>query len=210
MKTRSRVFGFQPRIALRRDFCSATSLCDDEPEVNEMMAMVGRHIEKVYKQHFGKTVEKQYQILKDKVLPEWQIEGTPFTSGIINLNNPLPYHFDAGNFKDVCSCMIAFKGSTAGGYLSMPEFNLALEISDHSLSIFDGQKILHGVTPIKKLKNDAYRITAVYYTLKGMWNCEPLTDELARIRNVKTKRENTRAGVDSEVYIDNNGIVTNE
>ena len=72
-----------------------------------------------------------------------------------------------------------------------------------SISIFDGQQILHGVTPIVKQFEDAHRFTVVYYALQAMWNCEPLCAELARIRNIKSKREAKRA-LDSYV-LDQNG-----
>ena len=31
--------------------------------------------------------------------------------------------------------------------------------------------------------------SVVYYSLEQMWKCEPLGDEVERIRNVKTQRE---------------------
>ena len=90
---------------------------------------------------WGKTVAKYYQDflperykshneqLTDKVIDEYRIEGTPFTSGIINKNNPLKYHFDSGNFKGVYSCMITVKHDTSGGNLSMPEYELGFNLS---------------------------------------------------------------------------------
>jgi hypothetical protein len=125
-------------------------------------------------------------------MDDWKIGGTPFTSGIINKNNPLKYHFDAGNIGQVYSNMIAFKNDCEGGHLALPEFDIGLEISNRSVVFFDGQDILHGVTPFRLLSRDAYRYTIVYYTLKQMWNCKPLDEEIARIRTRKTERETTR------------------
>ena len=70
--------------------------------------------------------------------------------------------------------------------------DLKLEIADGSLSIFDGQSILHGVSPFVKTSADAYRYTVVYYTLEQMWKCETITDELIRIRKKKKEREFNR------------------
>jgi hypothetical protein len=59
--------------------------------------------------------------------------------------------------------------------------------------MFDGQSVLHGVTPITKTNPDAVRYSIVYYSLQQIWNCLPLSEEVARIRNLKTKRERARA-----------------
>lgn len=212
LKTISRVFGFQPRIALRRDFCTATSLASEAPDKNRAITDLGRQISDVYARHFPQVAADHAQQL-NKIRPEWKMEGTVFTSGIINKNNPLKYHFDSGNFENVCSCMLGFKRDIQGGYLSLPELRLGLEIADGSLTIFDGQSLLHGVTPIHRVTPKAYRYTIVYYALKAMWQCGALTDEVARIRAVKTEREFKRAGlsqrvhpkVGKEIYVDQNG-----
>lgn len=188
LKTRSRVFGFQPRVAMRRDFCTSTSLTYTNPEVNTALCEVGKDITEIYKTFFPEIL-KRHAAMTKRVLSEWTMPGTVFTSGIVNKNNPLKYHYDAGNFQNVSSCMLGFRHGIKGGYLCMPEYGMALEIADQSLTVFDGQKILHGVTPITAVARDATRFTVVYYSLKGMWRCEPLTQEIARIRAVKLKRE---------------------
>ena len=214
LKTVSRVFGYQPRIALRRDFCTATSLATEHPRKNQIITELGKRVSEVYTEHFPQVAATHAEQLK-KILPEWKLEGSVFTSGIINKNNPLKYHFDSGNFENVCSCMLGFKRDVQGGYLSVPELGLALEIADRSLAIFDGQSLLHGVTPITRLTPKAYRYTVVYYALKAMWKCGPLTSELARIRTLKTEREFKRANLErhqvhDELVVDNNGNLIND
>ena len=88
--------------------------------------------------------------------------------------------------------MVAFKSNTKGGYLSLPQYDVGFEIANNSLMLFDGQKILHGVTTFKLLSKDAYRISIVYYSLQQMWKCEPVSAELARIKDVRTELEKTR------------------
>ena len=88
--------------------------------------------------------------------------------------------------------MVAFKSNTKGGYLSLPQYGVGFEIANNSLMLFDGQKILHGVTPFKLLSKAAYRISIVYYSLQQMWKCEPLNAELARIKDVRTELEKKR------------------
>lgn len=201
LKTTSRVFGYQPRIPMRRDFCTATSLATEQPNTNQLVEDYGRAIASIYQRAFPEVFEHHDEWTREKIKEEWQIKKTPFTSGIINKNNPLKYHFDAGNIPSVCSCMLALKQSCGGGYLSFPELNLALEIGDKTLSIFDGQSVLHGVTPIRKLSENAHRFTVVFYTLLQMWKCEPLTEEIARIRKVKTEREHRRIQLKKELSL---------
>lgn len=206
LKTTSRVFGYQPRNTIRRDYCTATSLAHDFPKEHAIICSYAQKIEEIYKLMDIDTYNKH----KDeaaKVLREWKINdpedkgeekslaedsSSIFTSGIVNKNNPLKYHFDTGNFKNVYSCMLGFKNNVAGGYLACPEYDCAFEIKNNSLHIFDGQNILHGVTPIKKLTADAFRYTLVYYSLKAMWSCLPFGAELERIRKRKTEREKRR------------------
>ena len=192
LKTTSRIFGFSPRNTIRKDYCSTTSLIEDFPKENALICNYGAKVSRLY-QETAPEIFEEHKKLADKVLKDWMIEDSPFTSGIINKNNPLKYHFDSGNFNNVYSCMLGFKNNTAGGYLALPEYDCALEIANNSVLIFDGQQILHGVTPIKMLADDSYRYTIVYYSLKRMWQCLPLSDEIIRIRNKKTEREFKRA-----------------
>lgn len=193
LKTRSRIFGYNPRNVVRKDFCSTTSLAVDQPTEHAVVCKYGVQIAGLYSEFTPETYGKHQEIMKSKVLDEWQIRETPFTSGIINKNNPLKYHFDSGNFKNVYSCMAVFKRHIRGGFLSMPEYNVGVSLPHNSVFMFDGQSVLHGVTPITKTSPDAVRFSIVYYSLQQIWNCLPLSDEIARIRNIKTVRERRRA-----------------
>lgn len=190
--TNSRVFGYHPREKIRHDFCASHSLAKEMPIQHKIICEFAHELTKYYKKYCGEIFNEHLAKTKEKILPEWTIKGTPFSSGIVNKNNMLHYHYDAGNFKDVYSNMVGFKSNIKGGYLSIPEYDIGLEISNNSIVLFNGQKILHGVTPIKKMNENAYRYTIVYYTLKGMWKCEPLTKELARIKQSRTDLERKR------------------
>ena len=125
-------------------------------------------------------------------MQDWTIGGSPFTSGIVNKNNQLKYHYDAGNFKGVLSNMVVFKKDVDGGHLVIPELDIVLEVEDNTLTIFNGQDILHGVSTIEYENEHAYRYSVVYYSLEQMWKCEPFGEEIKRIRKVKTEREKKR------------------
>jgi hypothetical protein len=127
------------------------------------------------------------------VLDDWKIGDTPFTSGIINKNNQLPYHFDAGNVKNVWSNMVVFKKDVTGGCLACPELGITFELKDNSVLMFDGQNILHGVTPFNKTSPNGYRYSIVYYSLLPMWNCLPPKEEIKQAANRRRAREVKRA-----------------
>jgi len=192
LRTTSRIFGYMPRETIRKDYCSAVSLAREDPKTHTEVCEFGKVCTELYKVHAPEIFKVHEDIVNEKVKKDWVIEGTPFTSGIINKNNPLKYHFDAGNFDDVYSNMVAFKKDCKGGHLSIPSYDIGLEIADHSLLFFDGQKILHGVTPFKIVSKEGYRFTIVYYTLKQMWKCQTVNEEIIRIRKRKTEREQRR------------------
>jgi len=195
LKTTSRIFGYNPRNTLRKDYCSATGLATESPELHAVILEWGKYVAEVYKSFLPERAKAHYDLLEEKVIEEYRIDGTPFTSGIINKNNPLKYHFDSGNFRGVYSCMITIKRDIGGGHLAMPEYGIGLELKNNTVAMFDGQSLLHGVTPIEKQAHDAYRFTVVYYSLLQMWKCLPLTEEIARIRKVRMEREARRARV---------------
>lgn len=189
LKTTSQIFGYNPRNVIRKDFCSSTSLSVTNPVENDIVCGFGEFLSEIYKKYFPEVFENHSLIVNDKILPEWKLGSTPFTSGIINKNNPLKYHFDSGNIKGVLSNMVVFKHGINGGFLSCPEYNIGFEVADNTVILFDGQNIVHGVTPIKKLLLDGYRYSIVYYTLKQMWNCLTIDEELIRARKVRANRE---------------------
>lgn len=165
LKTTSRIFGYNPRNTIRKDFCSVTSLAIDHPVEHKIICDFGAELAELYAQHFPEVYKMHDTTTKDRMLGEWILKDTPFTSGIINKNNPLKYHFDTGNLKNVLSNMVVFKNGVGGGYLACPEFDLGFEVADNTVILFDGQNILHGVTKIEKKHPKAYRYSIVYYTL---------------------------------------------
>lgn len=193
LATHSRTFGFAPRVAIRRDYCSEAALSRDFPAANKQVLSYTQQCEAIYQQHFPEKYAYHHSLIEGKIMPQWRINGRSiFTSGIINKNNVLRYHYDAGNFKNVMSNMITFRKDTGGGALVFPEYRFAIPCEDSTIAIFDGQKILHGVTSLKSFSSEAYRYTIVYYSLDRMCNCLTIEQELERIQNLKSKREMKR------------------
>jgi 2-oxoglutarate-Fe(II)-dependent dioxygenase family protein len=194
LPTTSRIFGFMPRNVLRKDFCSATKLAKDAPADHAVITDYAAKVADYYRDLNPALYEKHLEATDQHVVGDYRVKDSPFTSGIINKNNPLKYHFDTGNFRDVWSCMLVFKRDISGGYLSVPQYGLGFQLKHNSLFMFDGQSLLHGVTPIKKDSPRAFRYSIVYYSLREMWNCLPITDEVLRIQQIRTRREEQRLG----------------
>lgn len=192
LKSISAIFGYSPRVAMRHDYCTATSMAMNHKKQHHIITDFAKELVGYYKEYFPEQFEFHNKLIEEKVMQDWTIGGSPFTSGIVNKNNQLKYHYDAGNFKGVLSNMVVFKSDIIGGHLVIPELDIALEVADNTLTIFNGQDILHGVSDIEYKNNSSYRYSVVYYSLEQMWKCEPLDGEIKRIRKVKTEREKKR------------------
>jgi len=192
LESTSNIFGYSPRIAMRHDYCTVTAMAKNYPKQHYIITNFVSELIDYYKECFPQQYEHHTETVKERVMSDWTIGASPFTSGIVNKNNQLKYHYDAGNFKGVLSNMVVFKSDIIGGHLVIPELDIALEVADNTLTIFNGQDILHGVSDIQYKNNSSYRYSVVYYSLEQMWKCEPLEGEIKRIRRVKTEREKKR------------------
>ena len=197
--TESRIFGYAPRNPMRKAPCRATAMNRESPKEYSGMKKLADIAAQKYHELNSSLAEHHAGLTRERVLPSYRIGESMFTSGIINHNNPLNYHFDTGNYKGVWSAMFGMKKGIEGGYLACPEYDMALQIGNGSLTMFDGQSILHGVTPIKKLSASSKRYTVVFYSLRGMWSCKEPYDELERMRRQRMRtetdiRKNGRSG----------------
>lgn len=201
LKTVSRTFGFLSRNVIRSDYCTAAGLAQEMPREHAVVCSFAERVAERYREARPDLFAEHATRATGSVVADYRIGGSPFTSGNINKNDALAYHFDKGNFPGVWSCMLVFKRSVEGGYLACPEYDLAFELKHNSLLMFDGQGLLHGVTPVRKVAPGAYRISVVYYSLKQMWQCLPFKDEVQRIREAKTRRERALKGRNSYVGV---------
>ena len=80
--TRSRIFGYKPREKIRNDFCTSSMLAKDSPKEHTIICDFAKVITKIYKKYCGEIYEEHAEITKEKLLPEWTIGDTPFSSGI--------------------------------------------------------------------------------------------------------------------------------
>jgi len=191
----SRTFGFMPRAPVQqRDYCYASTLQRDYPKQADVLFHYAKVFSNLLGEHYPEKAALSNQAL-GTVKPEWTLPGSLFTSGIINQDNPLQYHYDAGNFEGTYSVMAVFKEQVTGGHLVLPEYNVKLACQDSSILIFDGQSELHGVSPIRKMSPEAYRFSIVYYSLEQLCKCGTRKEEIRRAQISRTKTEMKRAGI---------------
>jgi hypothetical protein len=179
MAGKSLTFGYQPREPFkRRPFCSKTSLSKTAPALQSQLVRTGETLSAYYAEASPEKHHNQMEKISKEILPDWRMGNTPFTSGIINQDNVLTYHLDRGNFEGVWSCMIVMKRDIFGGDLCVPEYDLLIKLPDRALVMFDGQALIHGVTPFKKAHEQSRRYSIVFYSLKDMCKCGTPAEEL--------------------------------
>ena len=187
--TQSEIIGYRPRMVglAGKKTCSKTAFGNKYKSIEDDLFAVAKSAEKLYNEYAAERY-KNHADLAENVRSEYLMPETHFTSGIINKNNPLKYHLDTGNFKDVFSIMLGLKKDIKGGYLHIPELKVNLKISNGSLSMFDGQRFVHGVTPMVGTTEKSYRFTIVFYSLVQMWNCLETSLEVANAKKAEDRK----------------------
>jgi len=169
-----------PRNGKRTNMCRRTKFRYTDPRTHAIFIEYAQKIAKCYRAYFLKQYAKQVKLVYSRqgVHRAYRIRKTPFTSGVINKNSALGFHRDQANTPDGISCMLCLKEGIAGGELILPELGIGFECQDGYILLFDGQKYIHGVTPILKPQTGiGYRYTIVYYNNKGMALCLPPKQE---------------------------------
>lgn len=184
-----------PRNPERFDGCTEAASSFSHPDECDIIEDNARDCAKLYKEQFPEIYQKHCDIIEGKngqkkFHSDYIVPETPFTSGIINYNNSLRYHRDMANIAGVFSVMLVLKAGIVGGCLILPELNIGFDMDDCSIIMFDGRKLIHGVTPIYPANGQSggYRYSVVYYTMKNICNCLPVEEELERIKIKPMKR----------------------
>lgn len=197
---RSRTVGWNNRLGIRasREQCSLSTIHRDNPAAAAAVVRYAQTAADWYKTLNPTLFEVHKAKTEELAAADYKMADSPFTSAIVNRDNVLPYHFDKGNVKGGWSMMLGLKHDIGedsngdAGYLVIPELDVALEIANHSVTGFDGQIALHGVTPFRKLSRYSYRYTVVYYAKAGMWQCLPPDEEMRRAQIRRTEKERRR------------------
>lgn len=191
MQSRSRTFGAQPRIPLRRNFCTVASSVREHPSQHRALERWGQYAADFYERHEPERAQAQRQTVERDILPDWRMANGLFTSGIVNQTVELWYHRDAGNLRDAWSTMIVLSDACRGGLTVFPEYGIAFKYDGAQVITFNGAAVLHGVT---KPSNAAlgYRYSCVWYAVGALQHCGTPAEEVDRIRKLKTEAERNR------------------
>lgn len=190
----SRTFGYSPRRpVMGRESCHQTSLTRDFPHVAALLERYADQFSE-WLNTVDPTIVLRGQAALGDVLPDWRIgDAKLWTSGVINDTAQLPYHRDGFNFP-TWSAMPVVRRGTRGGHLHLPEYNLVVPCADATVTYFEGHQLVHGVTPISRVKpGEGYRMSVVYYALRGMRNCREYAEETAYGLARRTMREHEMA-----------------
>jgi hypothetical protein len=196
MRPTAVTFGYMPRLEIRvaTKACRIASLYAKNKSLHDLLIAWTQSVTKFYSELAPEASSAHLNETVERVREEYRIPKSMFTSGIVNKSSQLPYHFDSGNFKGAWSAMLGLSKGIHGGHLVIPEYDMALAISDGSLSFFDGQSKLHGVSPFRRKWEGAERYTVVWYSLEKLWQCLSNREEIANANRSVTEINRKRAG----------------
>lgn len=195
LHTVTKPFGFSPRNVIRGDWCRVYGLYDENRAAHNELTAWARTVTDLYRLHAPEQYQSHLTSVQSRFDPHYLLAGGPFTSGNVNRNNALSYHYDKGNTKGAWSAMIVVRRGTTGGDLVMPDYNVRVSLQSGAVFLFNGQEHLHGVTACIATGPRSYRYSVVYYTSEQVWKCLPPKEELLRIQSARTTRERARQHV---------------
>lgn len=194
MHVAHRVFGYTPPQPMRKRYgCSRSRFDTDYPEAMELVGKFTLLAEWVFRTFAPDVHRRTGEMVRKVIHDDWRIERTLWSSGIINNTAALPMHMDSGNVQGSWSAMLGARHQMDGGLLYLADYDCYLTIPHGSISIFDGQSVVHGVTPLQPVGPDATRYTLVTYAKQAMRGCSSnRADEGRRAALAATAAEDAR------------------
>jgi hypothetical protein len=187
-RTYSATFGTAPRKPVfQREGCASTAVKRDWPAQHAVLEHYATACQRQLTEVIGEELADSIAETRD-IGPDWRLEDTIWTSGVINRTVAMPYHTDSSNY-DVWSAMPVVRRGIRGGHLHIPEYGLVIDCRDSWCVSFPGFRLVHGVTPMKAEATDAYRYSVVFYALRGMKDCATTAQETRYAQQKRTERE---------------------
>lgn len=185
-----RTFGFAAPSPLRQNYGSRISRFNlEEPDAALLLDRLAVTCWEQFEDLLP-AAARSHREITDAIHPGWLMGGglSGWTSGIVNRTAALPYHRDSGNLPASWSAMVVLRSRIDGGHLDIPELGTVLRCDDLSLTLFNGQSYLHGVTPFTSRSNVGYRLSVVFYTKSAFANAAaPGVDEIRRAQKRATE-----------------------
>jgi hypothetical protein len=194
-RSHSRSFGWMPRNPVYQQFgCRKAYVHETHPASGAALEVFTADVSDVYRR-LVPDVAGLHQQMVAEVKPEYLLPGGLFTAGIINHTWAVRYHLDRKNFQGSWSAMVVVRRGTLGGHLDIPQLGVTLECGDASLTLFDGQRFWHGVSPISRDGRDPYRRSIVWYSRSDMCHCLDLPEERAQALQRETESATRKAEI---------------
>lgn len=195
MAVTHRTFGYQPPVPMRRRYgCSTSQFNARYPKATSQLSQFCRVAEHVLRTYASEVHDDTARRVRDVISPAWLIAGTPWSSGIINQTVALPYHTDKSNIPGSWSAMLVCRRHVEGGLLHLADYDTWLAVPHGSITVFDGQSVVHGVSPMRMDHPGGFRYSTVVYAKAAMKKCcaDP-SGEAARAAREATEAEDRRA-----------------
>ena len=170
---------------MRRYGCRSCGAAGHAPLQHAVVCSLASHLYELLLHHLPDQALHDAELATIVDL-DWRLES-PWTSGVINFDSPLPYHRDANNLP-TWSAMLTWRYHTGGGNLHIPDYDVVLPCRDADVLYFPGHRLGHAVTPLHR-RHDGYRHTAVYYTVSQMRHCPPITEHVSYAQRERTDAE---------------------
>lgn len=201
LATQSTVYGVMPRHTFRNDFCRFTKSSYKEKELFAIMNFGCEMACEIYEKYFPLHYKAALKEVQESVPADWRHNETPYLTININVNHAIKYHRDSGNFKGALSTVLILREGISGGELVCPEYGFTLSQRDGAFTLFEGQKVVHGVLPIKREQEGGYRASIVYYSLSDLHNCYPYQDEIKRAQKIATTRNKNKYSLEAKLKL---------
>ena len=164
--------------------CRLTTFTRDKPELWAAGQPWLQAIAAAHKSLAPKEYALQLKAAK-RVMPEFRIKDTAFTTVTVNHNWQTRTHTDSGDFEDgLGNLSVSGNENWTGGYLGFPRFRVALNMRPGDFCVMRVHEF-HCNTPIKKTAPDGTRLSFVLYLRENM----PLCKRTIKVDMEKEDRE---------------------
>jgi len=138
----------------------------DNPENYKKTLPLIKEIDKLYEQYIPEHYNKQR---KKANQTNFKIQGTCFTTITTNVNFQTTIHTDKGDdVEGFGNLAVIESGKYTGGETCFPQFGIGVDVRTSDI-LFMNVHEPHGNLPVKKIDNDAIRLSIVCYLRYNVW-----------------------------------------
>lgn len=138
----------------------------DHPENYKKTLPLIKEIDKLYERFIPENYNKQR---KKANQTNFKIQGTSFTTVTTNVNFQTTIHTDKGDdIEGFGNLAVIESGKYTGGETCLPQFGIGVDVRTNDILFMDVHEP-HGNLPVKRIDNDAIRLSIVCYLRHNVW-----------------------------------------